>query len=1172
MNLNTVNLGTAAISPDRISWTYNSGNNDLQIYEVGYDPASTNFYAVGFTPGTGTPQGASAYEVDQSGAVLASHSLGGFRATDLTFDPGATSWYAAMNVSMNAPFSSTWVEIDKSTNTSARQSFLDTPITGAQAVYSITDGYLTGSGPLDIYNLDDGAGNYSLEVRSNGIPLSTSNPPQISLQASAWDADSQTLYAIGWPDGTNRTTFELYSLKVNLNQYALSGTWTQLSAFSSPVPTPAAGSPSWSEAYIDSLRWDNLTNALIYSGSFSDFATPNSPSVGVIGSFSPQSGTNQGVAIELGAGGAGISTDAISDVVALDQHYLLAAGHRTSSSPPNAYEVDQTLYLIDRTTWSAQARTLDGMQWDSVRSISPDQQGGVLLGGSGLTHINDIASEFSISINSSQTSQGKVIVPTQLQISDLQGSAPPLVTRLNHPKGLETVGERDIYIIPAVTNPAYFPQGNRSHYWSMDLGAVDSQDIILIDSRVNENNIGQIADCIWFDPNFTASPYQSFIWDFALHPDSYELAYYDQSGHIPLPSQFGKIDFNKLNLSTIGQLTPDDFIKQYSDAITGIAPGLLFADGQAPDNQPPIISGPDGDIANQAVITIFDNIDSDNFYRFTANENVAWSLGTSGAEEFFSMDPEEGSLSFVNPVDLQAGWSYGLTVIATDTSGNQSSKELSINIIEFDEIPPIIHAPNGSENATTHLSIKAEQTVIGDYFANEAVHWTLDQRSVDANKFNIDTSGKVERLSDFDAPAGTIYYLDVRAEDQSGNSSGQLSIISVSDGLTISPNESEYLAMLGQNDANKNIVIEAGQELQGIQDVYLIPAISNPEEFFFNGGQWRMDLGKIDPLDHFFVDQNLPLDKLVLFNSCIWYSPGHTGPALEEIFDAPPSDTNAYEVASYWGSESNHKPTLAQFKSVDISAFTLTNPRDRETSASTLAFYDELTSIEPAPAPSPEPTPPPAPTPTPEPTPPPAPAPTPEPTPPPAPAPTPTPDETPDREVISSLEEIGEPGKKSTFSLENAIEIGNYRLQTVLAGTRKKDKITGTSDNEILTGGSNKDRLKGKGGADGFLFQNPMEFGKKKSDIILDFSSSEGDFIALNSNAFNISENIKIKAVTGKRSAKKAAKSKQQFIYDNKKGFLYFNENGRDKGWGDGGMFAKLIDAPELGIEYIAIV
>ena len=37
-------------------------------------------------------------------------------------------------------------------------------------------------------------------------------------------------------------------------------------------------------------------------------------------------------------------------------------------------------------------------------------------------------------------------------------------------------------------------------------------------------------------------------------------------------------------------------------------------------------------------------------------------------------------------------------------------------------------------------------------------------------------------------------------------------------------------------------------------------------------------------------------------------------------------------------------------------------------------------------------------------------------------------------------------------------------------------------------------------------------------------------------------------------------------MYDGKKGFLYFNENGKEKGWGDGGLFVKLQDAPELGV------
>ena len=38
------------------------------------------------------------------------------------------------------------------------------------------------------------------------------------------------------------------------------------------------------------------------------------------------------------------------------------------------------------------------------------------------------------------------------------------------------------------------------------------------------------------------------------------------------------------------------------------------------------------------------------------------------------------------------------------------------------------------------------------------------------------------------------------------------------------------------------------------------------------------------------------------------------------------------------------------------------------------------------------------------------------------------------------------------------------------------------------------------------------------------------------------------------------------------KGFLYFNQDGEEKGSGDGGLFAKLKGAPELGVDDFTIV
>ena len=93
-----------------------------------------------------------------------------------------------------------------------------------------------------------------------------------------------------------------------------------------------------------------------------------------------------------------------------------------------------------------------------------------------------------------------------------------------------------------------------------------------------------------------------------------------------------------------------------------------------------------------------------------------------------------------------------------------------------------------------------------------------------------------------------------------------------------------------------------------------------------------------------------------------------------------------------------------------------------------------------------------------------------------------------------------------------------------------------------------------------------------KADLIKDFDPDEGDSIVINQDIFNISSKIKVKRVRGKSKAIKAAKSKSDFIYDNKNGLLYFNEDGKDKGWGNGGLLAKLQGKPDLIADDFTIV
>ena len=217
-------------------------------------------------------------------------------------------------------------------------------------------------------------------------------------------------------------------------------------------------------------------------------------------------------------------------------------------------------------------------------------------------------------------------------------------------------------------------------------------------------------------------------------------------------------------------------------------------------------------------------------------------------------------------------------------------------------------------------------------------------------------------------------------------------------------------------------------------------------------------------------------------------------------------------------------------------------------------------STEPTPAPVPAPSqePIPAPTPTPESTPAPVPAPSTEPT------PAPVPNENYENERIASIDDINLQDEVSTFELSAAISVGDQDIQTLIVGTKNKDKITGSNEGEVLAGGDGRDILKGGDGPDGFFFQNPKTFNKKEADIIKDFDTEEGDSVLLDKDEFDLTRKIKLKVVTGRKAARRAAKSKKDFIYDDKKGLLYFNENGKEKGWGDGGLLMKLQGAPEL--------
>ena len=173
---------------------------------------------------------------------------------------------------------------------------------------------------------------------------------------------------------------------------------------------------------------------------------------------------------------------------------------------------------------------------------------------------------------------------------------------------------------------------------------------------------------------------------------------------------------------------------------------------------------------------------------------------------------------------------------------------------------------------------------------------------------------------------------------------------------------------------------------------------------------------------------------------------------------------------------------------------------------------------------------------------------------------------------LYSIDNISTQESIKSFTLSEPVFLGSQDIDAVIIGTSQKDKLTGTAQGEILSGMEGKDKLKGYEGADGFLFHQSGGLGREHADRIKDFDSTEGDSIVLDNDLFGLDTEIELKLCQSKKDVRKALKSEANFVYDERKGFLYFNQDGEEKGSGDGGLFAKLKGAPELGVSDFTIV
>ena len=106
-----------------------------------------------------------------------------------------------------------------------------------------------------------------------------------------------------------------------------------------------------------------------------------------------------------------------------------------------------------------------------------------------------------------------------------------------------------------------------------------------------------------------------------------------------------------------------------------------------------------------------------------------------------------------------------------------------------------------------------------------------------------------------------------------------------------------------------------------------------------------------------------------------------------------------------------------------------------------------------------------------------------------------------------------------------------------------------------------------------FRVPNPWAKGAspRKPTSINDFDSASNT-LSITRGEFNTGDSPHVAFAKNKKDVKKLARKSHEFIYDKKKGMLYFNENSSGINFGNGGLIAILKGAPELttsNVEFI---
>ena len=150
---------------------------------------------------------------------------------------------------------------------------------------------------------------------------------------------------------------------------------------------------------------------------------------------------------------------------------------------------------------------------------------------------------------------------------------------------------------------------------------------------------------------------------------------------------------------------------------------------------------------------------------------------------------------------------------------------------------------------------------------------------------------------------------------------------------------------------------------------------------------------------------------------------------------------------------------------------------------------------------------------------------------------------------------------QNTFSIQTiSINLAN----AITGDSRRKETVKGTTGDDLIADGAGKDKLIGNDGADNFYFSGEEPYKKKLADRVLDFDASEGDAILIDEDVVSnpaitnkVVDNLadttatEIPVAENNKQLKQLSDDGHQFIYNERKGELLLDDNGKDKGFAD---------------------